>query len=129
MAGPLSPLKPDVPSPAARLKMPVLASNRRTTFPFPMVKNAMETKTLPAPSTATPAGYPSLRAGGRPAIAREATYAIARYRGDEAVWRNLADTVILGIRDEQVACGVHRHARRITQYRAGGGLAISQACT
>ena len=50
VAGPLSPLKPAVPFPAARVKTPVVASNRRTTL------RSSAKKRLPALSTATEPG-------------------------------------------------------------------------
>ena len=51
--------------------------------------------------------------------------AIARHRGDDPVWGDLADAVVDQVRDEQVARAVHRHAARTVQLRAGGRPAIA----
>ena len=52
------------------------------------------------------------RAGGWPAITGRTRHAIARHRGDDPAWRDLADAAAEVIRDEHVAAAVHRYATR-----------------
>src|SRR5205085_11785220 len=46
--------------------------------------------------------------------------AVARHCGDDSAWRNLADAIVAGIPDEQVAGPVHRYAPGPGQLRVGG---------
>src|SRR5439155_377196 len=67
---------------------------------------------------------PQRRAGGWPAITGRTRHAIARHRGDDPAWRDLADAAAEVIRDEHVAAAVHRYAPRRAQLGACGGPAI-----
>ena len=62
----------------------------------------------------------------RSAIAQIAARAGARHGRNRAVRRHLAHHFIAGVRDVQVAGGVHRHAERAVDLCAGGRAAVAR---
>ena len=65
-----------------------------------------------------------LGAGGRTAVAGVAWRAVARHGGDHPV-RDLADALVMGVGDVEVAGGVHGDALGIGQLGAGGRASIA----
>ncbi len=67
-------------------------------------------------------------AGGCAAVARVSSGACAGNRGDDArrARINLADHIVIGVRDVQVAGGVNVQAQRTIQSRADGRAAVSR---
>ena len=50
---------------------------------------------------------------------------VARHRGDNPVGAHFADALVIRIRNEQVAGGVHRHARGINQFSIGRRASVA----
>src|SRR5206468_1978203 len=70
---------------------------------------------------------PQLGAGGGAVVTAEAGVTGAGDRGDDpAAGYDLTDTVVLGVRDEEVARGVDGDAGRVPQLRAGGGAPVAE---
>ena len=59
------------------------------------------------------------------AIAREAGRSVPRHRGDDTRRRDLPDPVVPFVRDEQIPCPVHSHARGGVQLSVDCGAAIT----
>ena len=69
---------------------------------------------------------PQLGAGGGAVVTAEAGVTGAGDRGDDpAAGYDLTDTVVLGVRDEEVARGVHGDAGRVPQLRARAGAPVA----
>src|SRR5207247_1982618 len=67
------------------------------------------------------------RAGRRAAIAREAKAAIARHRGDDPCRRsNLANSVVVSVRDVEIPARIQRDTGWEVEARAGRRTAIAQ---
>src|SRR5690349_25023882 len=60
-------------------------------------------------------------------ITGEAPRAITGHRGNDALRGDLPDAEVAGVRAEQIACPVHRHAPRM-DLRAGSGPYCICAC-
>ena len=69
---------------------------------------------------------PQLRVDGRAAIAGVTRQAIAREGGDQAAGRHLADDVVAGVGDVEIAGGIHRHSLGRRDLGVGGRPAISR---
>src|SRR5207244_4239877 len=77
-----------------------------------------------------PGGVIEFGAGGRPAVAAEAAVpaaggAAAGDGADEARGRHLADALVVGIDDEDVAAGIDRHPGGVIEFGAGGRPAVA----
>ena len=71
-------------------------------------------------------GIVKLGGGGRAAVAAIAAASVAGDGGDDArAGVDLADAVVAGVGDEQVAAGVHRNADGIVQLGGGGRPAVA----
>src|SRR2546429_100467 len=69
---------------------------------------------------------PQLGAGGGPTVAAEGGIAGAGDRGDDpGPRRDLADAVICGVRDKEIARGVDGDASRVPQLGTGGGAPVA----
>jgi hypothetical protein len=83
--------------------------------------------------TATAKGAVELSGGGGSAVAAVADSAAARGRGDDARRADLADNVVKGIGDEQVAVDIDRDATGtfakiwVAQVELGGGVGSAVA--
>src|SRR5208282_5051307 len=62
---------------------------------------------------------------GRTVVAAEARYPSARDGGDDAVGADLADPVVAGVGDVEVAGGVHRDALRMVELGSRGRTAVA----
>src|SRR5208282_4767428 len=64
--------------------------------------------------------------GGGAVVAAVARGAVARDGGDHpCAGVHLADAVVLGVGDEDVAAGVHRHAIGVVEFGGGGGAVVA----
>ena len=117
MAGPLSPPKPCVPLPATVVITPFETLRMRL-----FIKSAM--KRSPAESTVTPEGRYNWALVAGPLSPLKPCRPVSRHGGDHAV-RDLADAVVVGVGDVEVAGGVHRDAAGAEQLGAGGRAVVA----
>src|SRR6185436_11673862 len=61
----------------------------------------------------------------RPVIAESALRSSAGNGGDDSLWRDAADAMVVGIRNEDIPRPVGRDRGRIPELRAGGRAAIA----
>ena len=79
---------------------------------------------LPAESTATPQGASNSALVAGPLSPLKPARPVSRHGGDHSV-RDLADAVVTGVGDVQVAGGIHGDAVGIIQLGAGGRAAVA----
>ena len=110
-----------MPSPATVMMSPVAFTTSRTTLLIASLKN-----TSPAGSTHHAVGTVELGVGGLPAIAGVALGAVAGDRHDRAGrLHHLADLLVVGVGDEQVAGPVDGHAVGAVELGGGGRAAVA----
>ncbi len=93
--------------------------------PHPAVKGIVEVQHPVVIESHTAGGAIHPRRGGRSIIAGEACGSISGDGADGSGRGDLADAVVLGIRDVKVAGGVHRHPNRCIELGGGCRTAVT----